>query len=254
MSGESANESEPPRDALDPMLLDRLVDGELAEAERRTLLRSLDRQPSGWRQCALAFLEAQSWRELLGAAAVEKPIAAEPVAAEKPIAAITKTAAASGGTDAVAIESAERHSVRPRRALPRKWLWMAEMAASFLVAFSLGIWIRGGLTTTAGRTQSPIVSAVPGSAASQTLQVVAEGGNGKVEQMQVPLVDNSRLQWWQSQPAAVVPEEVRQAIERAGGQVRQERKYFPVQLLDGRRVLVPIDQIELVPAGNRGMQ
>ena len=72
--------------------------------------------------------------------------------------------------------------------------------------------------------------------------------------MQVPLVDNSRLGWWQSQPAAVVPDEVRRAVERSGGQIRQERKYFPVQLPDGRRALVPIDQIEVVPVGNRGMQ
>ena len=54
------NESNSARDALDPALLDRLVDGELAEVERRKLLVSLDQRPSGWRQCALAFLKAQS--------------------------------------------------------------------------------------------------------------------------------------------------------------------------------------------------
>ena len=84
--------------------------------------------------------------------------------------------------------------------------------------------------------------------------MVAEGGGGKIEKMQVPLVDGSRMGWWQSQPAAVVPDEVRRAVERSGWQVRQERKYFPVELPDGRRALVPIDQIEMVPAGNRGMQ
>ena len=143
--------------------------------------------------------------------------------------------------------------------MPRHWLWIAEMAASFLIAFSLGLWIRGGLTTTTTsvRLSPSIAAGGPGAVnagASRTIQVVAEGGGGKVERMQVPLVDNSRLQWWQSQPAAAVPEDVRQAVERSGWQIRQERKYFPVELPDGRRALVPIDQIEVVPAGNRGMQ
>src|SRR5947207_7577988 len=48
------------------VLLDRLVDGELAGSERSQLLESFDKRPEGWRRCALAFLEAQSWREEMG--------------------------------------------------------------------------------------------------------------------------------------------------------------------------------------------
>src|SRR4029078_3395485 len=48
------------------ILPDRLVDGELAGGERRQLLESFDKRPEGWRRCALAFLEAQSWREEMG--------------------------------------------------------------------------------------------------------------------------------------------------------------------------------------------
>ena len=42
--------------------IDRLVDGELDEAARAALLRDLDREPDGWKRCAIAFLEAQAWR------------------------------------------------------------------------------------------------------------------------------------------------------------------------------------------------
>src|SRR4029079_10623055 len=50
----------------DDVRFDRLVDGEMTASERRQLLESLDSRPEGWRRCALAFLEAQSWREDLG--------------------------------------------------------------------------------------------------------------------------------------------------------------------------------------------
>ena len=49
----------------DDLRFDRLVDGELSDAERRRLLASLDDEPGGWRCCALAFLEAQAWRETM---------------------------------------------------------------------------------------------------------------------------------------------------------------------------------------------
>jgi hypothetical protein len=51
--------------ATDPEALDKLVDGELDEASRTALLRALDRTPDGWKRCALAFLEAQTWSATL---------------------------------------------------------------------------------------------------------------------------------------------------------------------------------------------
>lgn len=58
------------RDAgVTPAMIDRLVDGELDEADRAALLRALDREPDGWKRCATAFLEAQAWRAAVVAAA-----------------------------------------------------------------------------------------------------------------------------------------------------------------------------------------
>ena len=54
-------------------LLDRLVDGELDEAARAALLRELDGEPGGWKRCALAFLEAQAWRQAISADAETLP-------------------------------------------------------------------------------------------------------------------------------------------------------------------------------------
>ncbi|MFO0956895.1 MAG: hypothetical protein U0800_05435 [Isosphaeraceae bacterium] len=47
---------------IDDRTIDRLVDGELADDERRALLASLEQAPGEWRRVALAFLEEQSWR------------------------------------------------------------------------------------------------------------------------------------------------------------------------------------------------
>lgn len=250
MSGSMASESELPRDGLDPVLLDRLVDGELAEAERRKLLLSLDHQPSGWRQCALAFLESQSWRSLMGAALQPEPaeeIKSPPVKAEP--------AAIVAGHEPVIAATAGA-----RRAGGRKWLWVAELAASFLVAFSLGLWIRGGVWTST-TSPTPNFAAIPEihngparNAEAQTVRLIAQGATGNVQQIQIPILDPSRLQSWQSQPEAVVPDAVRRAVEHSGYQIRQERKYFPMQLPNGSRILVPVDQIEVVPAGTQGMQ
>ena len=46
---------------FDAIEIDRLVDGELTESERKQLLRRFEDQPAGWRQCALAFVESQMW-------------------------------------------------------------------------------------------------------------------------------------------------------------------------------------------------
>ena len=54
----------------DASQIDLLVDGELPAEARRALLSRLDASPDGWRRCALAFLEAQAWRESFAGAAV----------------------------------------------------------------------------------------------------------------------------------------------------------------------------------------
>lgn len=45
---------------VDPLTLDRLVDGELSPVEYREVLATLEGSQDGWRQCAHAFLEAQA--------------------------------------------------------------------------------------------------------------------------------------------------------------------------------------------------
>ena len=54
---------------LDGAAIDRLIDGEMSDTERRELLLQLENEPDGWRRCALAFLEDQAWRKALAGVA-----------------------------------------------------------------------------------------------------------------------------------------------------------------------------------------
>src|SRR5205823_2761276 len=66
--------------------LDQLVDGDVNPDERRRLIAALSKEPDGWRRCALAFLEAQSWRKACRQLAAEpgdvQPSNDEPVVAQ----------------------------------------------------------------------------------------------------------------------------------------------------------------------------
>jgi hypothetical protein len=117
-------------------LLDQLVDGELPEVERRKLLLRLDTEPDGWRRCALAFLEAQSWREALG-----------------PLTTRTRPKATS-----------DRQGRKPRSWSPVARL--AELAAAVVAAFALG-WVSRGQPAKIAPNASVAEEVVSSSQASQ---------------------------------------------------------------------------------------
>src|SRR5689334_11682113 len=96
------------------VIFDRLVDGELTPSERRQLLTALDDRPEDWRRCAIAFLEAQSWREGLGQIARDSPTEAKELKSPT---------------------SVDGRTTKSNWAAGAKWL---ALAASLLVAFELG--------------------------------------------------------------------------------------------------------------------
>jgi len=212
---------------------DLLVDGELSAAQRRELLARLDAEPGGWRRCALAFLESQAWREDLGAAV--RPAS---VPAEMPTPAVSR-----------------------RRGTPR-WVAVSAVAASFLMAFTLGMVVRPAWRGAGPRlnqvasqpteTRHPGDGALRGSlgdAAAPWRMVTLTGPDASAEPIQLPAMERNRIDdaWLGSLPAAVPPDVLR-ALERTGHSVRQSRRLMPVPLEDGRRLVVPVDQVEVQPA------
>jgi hypothetical protein len=213
-------------------VLDRLVDGELGADERRALLASLDDEPGAWRRCALAFLEAQSWRWQLSR------LAAEPL--------VCKTSAD------VAVSS---HARRRRRF----WELGLAVAAGLLVAFGLG-------TRFASTRQAPVEQAAPAEARIdlatddpesapqiaaetprwETLTLATADGAAADDQFQLRVLnaDESDEDWALDDPSEL-PASLQGLLEAAGLQVERQRRLLPIDLSDGRRMVVPVEEIDI---------
>lgn len=240
--------------ASDDRLIDRLIDDELDGPQRRELLERLDRAPDGWRRCALAFLEAQAWREAI--ARDEKDVALVP---------------ASAGTTNVA---SVPHEMGRLGRSPARWSVPA-LAATVLLAFGLG-WIARETTgrssqfagTTAQRpgeevgrhaepaTDEPLgTSDAPESEPPSGLRVVGVltwtvTQDGAEHAVSLPILEGKEIdeEWLLNQPVSV-PETVLREVERSGHKLVANRRLVPIEFEDGRRAVVPVDQVEVRLAG-----
>jgi len=235
---------------IDERLLDLLVDDELAEQQRGEFLLGLDDTEDGWRRCALAFLEAQCLGRELGSISCVRPTDSR---AEKRF----------GGAAANA----------------KHWRMLLAMSASFLVALGLGISWRSPFVPD-GSLGSPSVevadSVLPAHAAvldeypknaatavadtvdnpranSDSWRLVSfpvSDGTDEVDIVQLPAVERDSIDqaWLMNLPRAIPPEVVR-AIEDSGHRVRGQRRLMPLRMKDGRRLVVPVDQVEVQYVG-----
>jgi hypothetical protein len=252
MNPNPSDESTSPRD--DDRRFDRLADGELGQGERRALLAQLDEAPQGWRRCALAFLEAQGWREEFGA--IMGPKGDSPIFVERK----------SGRSPAE-----RKLGQSPRRGWRSSLGAVLAVAASFLAAFILGMHVRGGpaidsqVAVSAGGApgsesrQARISDAQrPAAAPADRWQLVTlnapQGPEGKMATIRLPAVERNTLdeQWLRSVPMAV-SDEVLEALKQQGVEVRQQREILPMDMQDGRRLVVPMDRIEVHYVGRPAM-
>lgn len=265
-------------------LLDLLVDGELSEAQRRELLLWCERDPEGWRRCALAFLEAQSWSQELAGFDPDSLLAIGRQGGE------LQTNLPHDQSEPNLRPASESDAGRQLagRGAPR-WRvvgWPLAMAASFLVSFALGLWARGGWlnsssddsqpapanmpanmiakqdlidrlrqeSTSREAPQAPVRSTRPQESLGQ-VRLVVDGPNGRSDEIELPVVEGiaADADFVQSPPAAL-PLEVQRVLERMGARVQQQRELVPLRMQDGRRLIVPVDKVEVHPVGNRAYQ
>jgi hypothetical protein len=253
----------------DDARFDRLVDDELSEEERRQLLGQLDDEPGGWRHCALAFLEAQCWRQALG----QLPNMRDSLCA----------ALQSNGEDAGESPAHYRETPATQGETPRRAVWLGRltvlsaMAASFLAALWLGTAVQRAWvgqtrmdvapgTDLAANVDQPLAmpnvpenslvsSPMQAGKASSPWRVVTvsatSDGQHPLSSIEVPAIerDNIDEQWLRSVPPAI-PENVLQALARTGHRIEQQRELVPVPLKDGRQLVVPVDRVKVHYVGD----
>lgn len=275
-----------PGTPLDAHWFDLLVDGELSEGERRRLLLRLDQEPVQWRQCALAFLEAQAWQQVAG----DCPSLADELAVETGEHIATKQ---------IPAEPTVAPAPNSSSAFDRSHLlgFLFSLAASFVIAFGLGAWWKERLFTNAtapsnlaeqgsqqdspdapqnkppsdiavagtheqqpleiNRSQTPDprdVRMASGEPREEILRFVEQGSDGTWREVQVPTVRGAQAEEWMREQPTLLPHSVKDMLERMGHQIRTRRELMPVELRDGQRAWVPIDQIEVSPAANPAYQ
>lgn len=212
--------------------LDRFVDGELPESERREVLLVVDREPDGWRRLALAFVESQALRQELKA--------------------LTQPA------------SSVRHATYrvPSVRASLAWLRVTGLVACCLLAFGIGRWSNANTPTNSvagprtfapsdGNGQSVAAVAPESGERHQTMRLVLDDLlGGPPQSVDVPVVEDS-----QSDPAdyltgpPVISPEIQRALLRAGRRVHEQRQLFEVPLSDGRFGIVPVSNVLVENAG-----
>lgn len=216
----------PNTDPLDSQL-DRLVDGELPADEYRLLLSTLDAQPQGWRRCALAFLEAQALggelRELREEALAPKPVTRATAAAPR---------------------------VQP-------WVTVLAMAASFLLALPLGPYLLPGPEPSAPNV-AHAPPAIPKTEEVTPMEPPSPLGNvrlvtdgGPVDVPYYNMQDGAHLLL---DDEGALSEAMIRSLERAGHRVERSPSIMPVDLDNGARVYLPVDNYRITPVGNRPIQ
>ena len=223
---------------------DRLVDGELSPAEYQALLASLEDEPAGWRQCALAFLEAQALGSELGS--VRR--------------ALDLTAGEQEGG---------KKWPPPSRRFDLSTL--LAVALSFLLAFTLGAItprIFGNRpqepSLTGNNLTAPTVVAgqrppAGGEIRHQTLRpvgnvrLVMDGTGGESTQSgDVPVYDVGQdLDQFLSQNRPALAPELIELLQQRGHEVVRQEQYVPAQLEDGRQVIVPVERYLITPVSQQ---
>ena len=213
--------------------IDRLVSGDLAGAERRSLLAWLDEEPERWRACSLAFLEAQTWQQAAGTSGFSDSREEE---------------GARGRAGSRSLNARDQSSPPPLAhscVASRRLRWLA-VAALVLVAFALGLasghaWPTAALTD--GQFAGPTAPSEPSSGGPLLASVsLPTNLDPRLKaELTLPLAADGQAPRFESS----IPAYVRQQWERRGFELTEEVRYLPAKLPDGRQVMVPITKVHV---------
>ncbi len=258
-------------------IIDRLVDGELEETIRATVLRRLEQDPVLCKRIAVAFLENQAWRE---AFSIHCSALATRTTSEGSLENLSPT---KGGTDSkssgsaraeVSLEDRSPQPIRASAEKPRRGPrvstlgWVIAVAASFVFAFLASWYVQsfwltrtrqaptlsgGSLAARGGRAsnENQSIASPPGEAISTPTRVemvsvpLPIDDLGTWATMEVPFISSPGAGIAEVLPGGMIPAEILESLGAQGHIVEQERRFVPVALPDGRQSIVPIDQVRI---------
>ncbi len=216
----------------------------------------------------MAFLEAQAWGQSF------RSIVREGDAGDQRPADRAAAPEASGPEGSVASAKADLASQRASHW--RRGVRYVSLAASFFLAFALGMTLKGKLHAP-WRTEAP-PAAQPGpeaiaeaplpdnpSAADEaapastrrprwgTVRVVADrDGDGVEEEFRMPAIDapEADIEHWLRMSASTAPNSLLRELERRGYRVQSRRRLLPIPLEDGRRMYTPVQDVQVQYVGH----
>ncbi len=214
-------------ETLTDELLDRLVDGELSPAEHRAVLEQLENSPIQWRRVGLAFLEAQTLRRTCQ----------DWIAPTIPAVMMTPTT---------------KNIPHSRRGVTHFLL----TGAAVLLAFFGGMHF--GRPWSIATESAPTVAVAPQSSEQndeatvpvmETVPVSFQYGDGALSHpVATPVVDASSpvgQAWLHATPG--VPDRVREMLLRHGQKLVERQEWVEVDLADGRRGYLPVQEWTVSP-------
>jgi anti-sigma factor RsiW len=206
--------------------IDRLVSGDLPESDRRSLLAWLDEEPSRWRACALAFLEAQTWEQ--ATAFTEEALTREGKAPVEPL-----------GQGSRARSQDDKSNARIA------WTHWLALAAIVLVAFGAGAvsaWSWPNSANAPRFAQPPAPSQAHSSGPLlATVSVRTNLDPRLLAQLKLPVEPAADS----LAAASPISDYDRKLWERRGYELVEERRYLPAKMPDGRPVMVPVNRVHL---------
>jgi hypothetical protein len=224
----------------DELLIERLIDGELDEASRAAFLMRLETAPGGWRRCALAFLEAQAWRE-----ALHSPEAADIAFEQDP--------AVRFSTNGVSLPEV---GPKVRRRHHRPAFKAARIAAAVVAAFGAG-WIARELSRPApamiarpsvsGRVRRPDLH-------PPSLPAPQEGEALALTPSPQPVSTSETTDLAPAPPLGTVgplPASLVRQLQRRGYLVEQRERTLSMDFDDGRHLSVPVGEVKVQYVGDR---
>lgn len=275
--------------STDPSDLDRMVDGELTEEEQKSLLLEIEQQPDGWKRLALAYVEDQAWRSHFRneqAGHDKENSGRQDGSSQRAALDATVTTLTVRPEDSVVLNADDHWPARRFRLQPET---VVAVLLALLVGFLSGGTVGDRPSEKDSSTDGVIADgqdrtgdgfpdlAQPGANApaenqgvipveqhqsdserstpvpSEFVQLaVSDGRSDRPRMLDVPIRNVSEEgDSIFDESASVIPPDVREFFRQAGHEVHEDRRYWPVELPDGRQVLVPVNNVRLQYVGGR---